>query len=126
MADVDEMLAALMRLGAMPEAAAARAAPLVLAAARESAAAGTTPLVQAWAPTKKGGRALRNAAAHLTGEASGATIRITLTGVEVIHNYGTSRIPARQIIPATGDIPEAYADAIRKAAEKAFEEALGG
>jgi len=118
------MVAAIARLGDLPTVAAVKGAPTVLDAAKAQASAGVTPDGSPWVPTKKGGRALVNAAAHLTAKALANVIQLTLKGVDVIHNYGTSRQPKRQIIPASGDISAAFAQAVTDAAVKSFKELL--
>lgn len=102
------------------------AAPLLEAAVKATAAAGTTPDGKAWAPKKKdGGRALVNAAAHVSAEANGETCTVTLEGVEVIHNYGAGKLPRRQILPEAGSsTPKIVTDACQEATRRAFEKAM--
>ncbi|HEX8795457.1 MAG TPA: hypothetical protein VF765_31120 [Polyangiaceae bacterium] len=103
------------------------AAPLVEAAAKKTAAAGVTPDGIPWAPKKGGGRALVHAANALSARALGPAVVLTLKGVEVLQNFGTTRLPARQILPEGGaGVPKAFADALAKASETAFARAMGG
>lgn len=122
-----DMIAALERLADLPEDAAKRAAPIVERVAKATADAGTTPDGQAWAPKKGGGRALERASDAISVNATGTVVRVTLSGVNVLHNYGTHRLPQREIIPSRrDDLPESYARAIEDAATLAFKAAMGG
>jgi len=126
-AELDAMLLALRRLGELPTATAARAAPLVLEAVQKTAAAGTTPDGQAWKPRKDGGRALANAAGALSASSSGPTVTISLDMPEVIHHYGSAKVPRRQILPDAGaGMPASVTAALKKAATQAFDAAVGG
>lgn len=123
--EMRSMAASIERLGQLPTQAAVKGAVAVLDVAKSEAAAGVSPTGQAWTPKKDGGRPLANAAAHLTARALGNIIQLTLKGVDVIHNFGTSRQPKRQIIPDAGaGIPAAFANAVEEAAIKAFHELL--
>lgn len=123
LASLDALIARVRKLGKMPEDVARVGAPLVLEAAKKTARAGTTPEGKPWPLTKKGDRALVNAADHLSVKASGPTITLTLKGkAEVVHNYGDSKAPKRQILPDGGaGVPKGIADAVRKAAIQVFE-----
>lgn len=119
------MVASIERLGNLPQEAALRGAPIIEAAAKAQASAGVTPTGETWQPTQKGGRPLANAAAHLAAKAVANIIVLTLKGVDVIHNYGTSRQPKRQILPdAGGGLPAAFAEAVIQAAVEAFKALL--
>lgn len=130
--DGDAALAAFIdrvrRLGKLPAEAAKLAAPLVLEEAKRTAAAGTTPDGEAWAPLKKGGgRALENAADALSVSTVGTVVVLTLTGPEVVHNYGNKRVPQRRILPAGGaGIPKNIITALQKGAQQAFTRTTGG
>jgi hypothetical protein len=129
--DGDAALAAFIdrvrALGKLPETAAKVAAPLVLEAAKETAAAGTDPDGTAWAPRKDGGRALVNAAEALSVETVGTVVVLRLTGPEVIHNYGNTRVPRRRILPDGGaGIPANITKALIKGAQQAFARTTGG
>lgn len=99
-------------------------------AARATAAAGTTADGTQWKPTKKGNRPLVGAAAKITAIVSGsskAAIVLVLRGIEVLHHFGTGRIPARPILPTekTG-VPEAIRDAVRAAAKRVVSRKVKG
>jgi hypothetical protein len=105
------------------------AAPEIEKIARATAAAGTTPDGTPWAPTKKGKRALVNAAAAISAVAGGLVgdvIVLVLRGPEVFHHLGKGS-PVRQILPSrkTG-IPAPMKEAIRGAAGRAIRRVLGG
>ncbi len=119
---------ALRKLGAIDADAAKLAAPLVLAAAKKTARAGTTPDGKPWPGLKAGGgRALVNAADALSVKAVGTTVVLTLSGINVLQNFGTSSIPARQILPDGGaGMPRNIADALTAGAQKAFAQTMGG
>lgn len=125
---LDEMIAALSRLSSLNVEAAKLAAPIVEEVAKRNADAGRTPDGEAWEPLKKGGgRPLEHASWAISVTAIGKVVRMKLEGVEVLHNFGTHRIPAREIIPSRkGDIPAIYAQAIQQAAGEAFDKLAGG
>lgn len=127
----DEALVAfitrLRKLGTLGADAAKLAAPLVEKAARATAEAGTAPDGTPWTPKKDGGRPLVNAAKALSAKAIGTTVVLTLTGVEVLHNFGSKRNPKRQILPDGGaGIPPNIAKALHEGASHAFARAMGG
>lgn len=127
-AALDEMIARLDALS-RPEAAnriAQRAAPAVTKAIQKTAAAGTSPEGDAWKPKKDGGRPLKNAAAHISGQALGPLISVKLEGVDVFHHRGAKGLPVRQILPDPGTIPDPVRDAVLKAAREIVEETAGG
>lgn len=68
----------------------------------------------AWAPTKEGTKPLANAAKAVRTYVAGRFVIIELTGYEVFHNYGTSRVPARPILPSRDGMPLKLGEAIRK------------
>jgi hypothetical protein len=131
-AALDRMIAAVERVGVLPELVAKRAAPRVQEALQRTAAAGTTPEGEAWAPKADGGKALANAPAAIEVTSSGTVITSRLVGtptgsqkVQAIQHYGTKRIPARHILPVAGaGIPEPVAKAIGDVATQAFREAV--
>lgn len=126
--DLDAMLARLRGLGkSLPLEAARRAAPLVEAAVKKTAAAGTSPDGKPWPERKKGGRALEHAADHVTAKAVGSSVVVTLAGPDVIHNYGTTRLPKRQVLPDAGaGVPPTIAAALKRGAADAFRSLMGG
>jgi hypothetical protein len=129
--DGDAVLAAhiakLRRYGAVGPRAAALGAPRVLQAIQRTAKAGTTPEGVPWPPRKDGGRPLEHAAEHLSVRVDGSTIVLTLTGPDVIHNFGDNRNPKRQILPDAGaELPSVVLEAMRKAAIDAFNETMRG
>jgi len=124
---LNAMLEHLRGLKSLPEDIARAAAADLQEAARATAAAGKTPDGDPWQPKKDGGRALVHAAEHLVAKALGKTIVLTLKGVEVFHNFGTSRLPKRQILPDGGSgIPKNVSAALRKTAGRVFSRAMGG
>jgi hypothetical protein len=127
MAGLDEMISSLRGLVKIEERAAAIAAPLLEQHLKSTASAGTSPDGKAWAPTKKGGRAMANAAAAITTKAFGPVVRVTLSGPEVFHHYAVRGEPRRQVIPDTGvDATPAVTAVLDKAMAQAFDELTGG
>lgn len=121
--------ARLRRLGRLPAELAKEAAPDVEAAIRATAAAGTTPDGVAWAPRKTdGGRALANAAQAVTAKADGASVRVTVRGIEARHHLGRVRGGVkRQILPDGGaGIPDKIGAVCVAAAKRAFARIMGG
>jgi hypothetical protein len=118
-----EMIAALARLADLPEEAARLGAPLVEAALKKSAKAGTTPAGVSWPAKKDGSAPLVNAAAAISTKANGKVITTKLSGVNVIHNFGTKLGATRsaQISDAAG--AREAVEAIEKSAKKAHESA---
>lgn len=126
-AALDDMIARVRGLEELPAQAAKLGAPLVEAAIKATAVAGTTPDGAPWPAKKDGGRPLVNAAAAIASKAVGSTIVTTLTGPEVIHNFGTERLPKRQILPDGGaGIPPKVAASVEHATTKAFDAIMGG
>lgn len=97
----------------MVDAAAPEIATVLESAIHESIAGGKSLDGQAWAPTKDGRQPLQNAASAVTVSVMGRTILIQLTGYHVFHQFGTSRLPRRPIIPM-GGLPDRLGNAIRK------------
>lgn len=126
-ASLDRMIERLRGLEGFPEACARAGAPLVQLEAKRTAAAGTTPEGAPWAPRKRdGGRALKNAAAHVTAVARGAIISIVLRGADVWHQYSTET--KRQVIPEGGGsagLPAGIRRALERGAELAFAAMMG-
>lgn len=119
------MIAALRALRDIAASAAEEAAPLIEAALKETAAAGTTPDGDRWKPTKGGERPMVNAADHITVVARGTTVRATLKGPDVFHNYGAGGT-RRQVLPdMEADTPPAIVEAIEEAVARAKTKALG-
>lgn len=124
---LDAFIDHLRSLKKLPEDVVREAAAEVLKAARATAKAGTTPDGQPWAAKKDGSRALVNAADHLSVRIAGRTISLVLTGVDVIHNFGTGWLKKRQILPDGGaGMPKNVASAIRATAGRVFSRAMGG
>ena len=124
---LDDMIASLLRLAEMPDEAAKLAAPIVEKVAKAQAADGLAPDGEAWTPKKDGGAPLKNAAKAISVEAIGNVVRVKLAGVEVLHNFGTHRLPKREIIPTrSNEIPPAYAAAIKAGADAAFDKLVRG
>ena len=122
-----DMIEALAKLATLPEDAAMLAAPIVDKVAKASANAGTTPDGTPWPDKKIGGRALVHAADAITVTATGTVVTVKLSGVNVLHNFGTNDLPKREIIPSRRDeLPASYAKAIQQGAEQAFAKAMGG
>ncbi len=111
---LDALSSLAARLRAIPTLGAAiaqEAAPALLAANKASAGAGTSPDGKAWAPTKKGERALVRAADALSVSVVGDVVYLVLSGVNVFHNA------TRRILPYKGiELPASYREAIRSAA----------
>jgi len=87
--DVLALVDSVRALATFPEDAAVLAGPLVLKVATTFAKAGQDPYGKPWLQKKDGGRALVNAVKALSVSHAGTVIKLTLRGVEVIHNYGT-------------------------------------
>ena len=123
MGELDDMISAVRRLSTLSDDAARIAAPLVDEAIKSTVRAGTDPDGHAWLQKKGGGAPLVHASDHISTSAVGRVVRVTLTGVEVFHNYGAG-VPRRQILPDPGTIPPAVGKALQVAAERAFERAV--
>src|SRR5215467_12250020 len=97
-AEFDAIVEAIRRAGRglSPPLLAARAAPFVDEALKKTAAAGTTPDGVPWKEKKGGGRALANAAAAISTRPIGGVIQVQLSGVEVLHHFGTAKVPRRE------------------------------
>lgn len=127
MSGLEDMAASLRALGRLPERTAELAAPALETALKATAAAGQAPDGSAWAPTKKGARAMAGAAKALAVRAYGAVVRVVLSGPEVFWHYGVKGAPRRPVIPdGGGEIPSVVADVLAVASAKAFEELTGG
>lgn len=116
-----EMIGELAKLDGMAQLTAEEAAPLVEAALKATAAAGVSPEGQPWAPRKKdGGRAMVNAAAHVSARAVGSVVKVALDGVDVFHHY--SKSTPRHVIPTssalTGTVKAALLEGARRAIRK--------
>ena len=128
-AALQDMIARCSALEGFAAEVAAEAAPLVEEAARRTARAGTDPEGRPWAPRKKdGGRALANAADHVTAVAVGPRVDIVLTGPEAIHQRGAGKtLPARRVIPdGSAGVPAAITEACATAARTVFQRRMGG
>lgn len=88
-------------------------------------AAGVAPDGTSWKPKKGGGRALVNAAKALSTSVSGMVIFIRLTGVEIFHQFGTHRVPRREMVPGNvGDFQQRLGDFIRRGLSSGLEDWL--
>lgn len=127
-ADLTRFADRLRGLADLAPAIAVTAAPLLEEAARATANAGSDPEGKAWKPRKAGGTALPGAAGAISASAtSKGVVTIVLRGVYVLHHFGTSRVPARPILPTLGeDLPAPMAAALKKAASVAVARAMGG
>lgn len=125
---LQEMIAAFQGLETFPAAIAREAAPDLEAALKATASAGSSPSGQAWAPTKKGGRAMAGAAKAITVKAVGNIVRVVLAGVEVFHHFGKGSSEVRRpVIPdAGGELPGVVRQVLERAAEKAFARVMAG
>lgn len=110
-AAIDEWIANIRSLPEMLNAAAPQIGQAILAEFQRTAAAGTTPEGEPWAPTKKGGRALKNAAESMSLVVSDNVIIIKITDHHVFHQFGAG-VVARRIIPS-GGLPDRLGNAIR-------------
>ena len=116
-----DMIESLARLSLLPEEAAKMAAPIVERVVKANVRAGKTPDGTPWLPKKDGGRALVNAEDHLKVTAQGTVVRVQLSGVDVIHNYGTQLGAARaqQLVAS----PKAFARKLESRDKRAFAKA---
>ncbi len=89
------------------------AAPALLALNKASANAGTSPDGKAWAPTKKGKKALVRAADALSVRVVGDVVYLVLSGINVFHNASRRILPYRGIA-----LPASYGAACRAAAAR--------
>lgn len=101
-AAIDDMIAKMRGFPRAIEAAAPKLAEDVKAKLAEDVRAQRAPDGTPWKPKKTGGAALVNAAGKITSSAVGTVLLFKLSGPEVFHNFGTSRVPKRQIFPASG------------------------
>jgi hypothetical protein len=127
MGDLEEMIAALRKLGAedIEASVAAKAAPAILEGLQTTADAATSPEGAPWAPRKSGGRAYVHAAGRLSAKAIGPLIRVTLEGPEVYGHYGVRGMPVRAMLPDAGaGVPPSVARALDAAATAVFDEAV--
>lgn len=98
--------------GANTQAMAQSLVPVIRAEAAEAIAQQRSMDGTPWPPTKDGRAALQNAMAAVSVTAEGATVTITVSGVEAYHHFGAGRVPARPIIPTRG-LPTKLGNAIR-------------
>lgn len=117
-----EMIESIRRLDRLPEEAARLATPLLLEAAKATAKAGQTPYGESWVAKKDGSRPLEHAADHITGVVSGLVIRLTLKGVDVIHNFGT-QLGAKRTAEVKGNA-DRFVEKLNSAARKAHAKAV--
>lgn len=122
------MIAAVRAIEGMPEKVADRAAQRLQEATTATASAGKAPDGAAWAPKKcGGGPPMANAASHVRTRAIGPTVRQTLTGPDVFHQYGVRGEPRRQVIPDAGaGLPKEAGDVVGRAAGEVWDEIMGG
>ncbi len=107
----------------------ARAAPLAAEALegviRHQITRGLSPSGAPWRKTEEGRQPLQGAAKALVVVPVGRAIVARLQGHVARHNNGTARGGVeRQILPTKG-LPREYADALRGAITRAFEESKG-
>jgi len=118
-AELDRMIEACRSMALIPR----EAAPLIGAKLEQllaaSNSAGTSPEGAAWAATKAGNLPLRGAMGAIKVDVITTRIIVTLTGHYVFHQRGTTRTPARPMIPAMLDAK--MAGAIREIYRKRFE-----
>jgi hypothetical protein len=126
-AELDRMIAKVRKIGEMPQDLALELSQVILADVKRTAAAGTTHEGKPWPSTKEGGQALVHSPDHLTARILGTVVQIVLTGVDVIHNRGTKRMPRRRILPDAGaGLPARVAELAKKTAGAAFAKIVGG
>jgi hypothetical protein len=111
-AALERMIVTLRALPGLAKDAAPEAARKAEAAIKATASAGTSPDGVAWAPTKKGQRAMPNAAGAVSTAVTSTVILIKLAGAEVFHHFGVRGAPARPIIPQ-GSMPAELGNAVR-------------
>jgi phage gpG-like protein len=131
-AELDAYVARLRALAQVPEKMMPEAAKAVRDAVRFEFDGGVDPLGKTWAPLKLTGRPsfltkstdLRKS---LTVEAGGLTINVELQDWKAhFHQYGTSRMVARRMLPAGDDLPPkwrsdigaVFSDAVRVTLKK--------
>jgi len=71
---------------------------------------------------------MAGAAKAISVRAIGSSVRVTLSGPEVVHHYGEAKrgTPRRQVIPDAGELPAPVVAAVEDAARLAFARATGG
>jgi hypothetical protein len=100
-AELQDMIDSLHRLGELPEKLAPKVAAALLTEVSASVARGESPDGKAWQPTKDGKRPLQNAAKALRAEAVGTVALLILEGPEVRHHLGSAKGGVqRQILPS--------------------------
>lgn len=126
----------LRRLASVPSRMAGPAADRISDLLDEQFAAQSDPYGNAWEPHAEAtvARWGEHPVLELTGALrgsvdvqpmGGAGIAITLDDVAQFHQTGTSRMPARPVLPYAG-LPAAWDDALSQAAAETFERTLGG
>jgi hypothetical protein len=124
-AALDDMIRRLRQLPAEFQAAAPGIAVEMKAESTRAIAAGESLDGVKWAPKKDGGgQALVNAAKSVRTYVSGEFIYLELSGVEVIHHYGTSRVPARPFWPMHDGMPTKLGQAIRRGYVKIWDQGM--
>lgn len=130
--DLGTLIARIEELGSSAEEAARLSAErLGYVIEEDQFAPGVDPYGRRWAPLKRGG------ASHLTktgamrasvkATASGNTVTTTVDSPAQFHQHGTSRMPARQVLPEAGNaLPEKYQATIEQAAREVMVAALTG
>src|SRR5262249_9484003 len=111
-AALDRMIAMARSMATLAKDAAPLAAREVEAQLKATASAGETPDGTKWPDTKKGARALKNAASAIRVQAIGTVVLIVLSGYHVYHHFGAG-VPRRPIIPQ-GSMPRRLGDAVRR------------
>ena len=124
LSDLQAFGASCGRLADFAGLAAKHAAPHVEAESKRTAAAGVDPDGKPWPLKKDGGRALANAAEHVSARAVGDMVVIELVGPDNWHQDGAQGKPVRRVIPDT-KIPDGIAAAVERGAAEAFAEVMG-
>lgn len=105
-----------------------REAPAVASILRntiaQSVASGTSPEGQAWAPTKSGNAPLQGAMGAVSVQVVSDGVDAIVTGHHVFHQNGTSRLPARPIIPQS--MPGVLAEETKRLFKERWEAHMGG
>lgn len=110
---IDQWVASLRSLPEMVDASVPQIANFLLAEMQTAASAGRCVDGTVWPPKKDGGQPLVNAASAIKVFVSGRTIVFQISGHYVVHQFGTTRMPRRPILPM-GGMPDRLGNAIRK------------
>lgn len=129
MSTLDDMIAALEAMGGedVERRIAKHAAVTLKEALEETLTAGEDPEGVAWVPTKPGGRAYKGAPKSLDVKAYNNVIRATIQSPYTYGQFGSGRLPRRQMLPEGGEgMPKSVSGAIEKATTLAMEEVAAG